>query len=113
MSTLERAFDTLRLQLADDLPEPVREYRFDDNRKWRFDFAFVDARVSVELEGGVWARGRHTRGRGFIGDCDKYNAAAASGWLVLRFTADHLHNDPIEVFGLIRRTLALREATHE
>ncbi len=62
------------------------EYRFDDSRKWRFDFAWPDRFIAVEVEGGTWACGRHTRGSGFELDCEKYNSAAAQGWRVFRFT---------------------------
>lgn len=60
------------------------EYRFHPTRKWRFDFAWPRERVAVEVEGGVFSRGRHVRPSGFIADCEKYNAAAHDGWLVLR-----------------------------
>lgn len=67
-----------------------REYRFHPERKWRFDFAWPEQRVALEVEGGAWTRGRHTRSVGFINDCTKYNAATAAGWRVLRVTTDHV-----------------------
>ncbi|MCK4815094.1 hypothetical protein KA005_04930, partial [bacterium] len=67
--------------------EYAREYKFHPVRKWRFDFALKD-RVAVEIEGGIWAQGRHTRGSGFIKDAEKYNTAAAMGWRVFRFPSD-------------------------
>lgn len=67
------------------LPDPEREYGFHPARRWRFDFAWPDALVAAEIEGGVWVRGRHTRGSGFVNDCRKYNEAAILGWKVLRF----------------------------
>jgi very-short-patch-repair endonuclease len=69
---------------------PDREYRFDPARRWRFDFAFVGQKIAIEVEGGVWNGGRHTRGAGFIADCEKYNAAAESGWMVLRYAVDQI-----------------------
>jgi len=66
--------------------EPQREYRFAPPRMWRIDFAWPDRKVAVEIEGGVWTNGRHTRGSGFVADCEKYNAAVLAGWKVLRFT---------------------------
>lgn len=72
--------------VAAGLPAPVREHRFHPVRRWRFDYAWPDLRVALEVEGGVWTGGRHTRGAGFLGDMDKYNAAAGLGWLVLRCT---------------------------
>jgi hypothetical protein len=64
--------------------KPVRELTFHPRRKWRFDFAFPDRMIAVEIEGGVG--GRHQRIGGFTGDCVKYNAAAALGWRVFRYT---------------------------
>jgi hypothetical protein len=84
MSRLE---DELARQLEGaGLPTPVREMRFDDTRAWRFDFAWPAPMVALEVEGATWAGGRHTRGRGFEADCEKYNAAALAGWTVLRVT---------------------------
>ena len=67
------------------LSEPDREYRFHPSRRWRFDFAWPREKIAVEIEGGVYSQGRHTRGRGFTEDCIKYNAAAALGWRVFRY----------------------------
>lgn len=63
----------------------IREYRFDEKRKWRFDFADPVSRIAIEIEGGAWTYGRHNRSEGFIQDCEKYNAAAVHGWRVLRY----------------------------
>lgn len=69
------------------LIHPTREYRFNADRKWRFDFAWPDIRIAVEVEGGTsFGLSRHSRGEGFEADCEKYNAAAAKGWRVFRFT---------------------------
>lgn len=78
------------LQLAAALKEAgvrdwVEEHRFHPTRKWRFDFAWPSHQVAVEVEGGAFSGGRHTRGMGFVADCEKYNAAVLAGWLVLRF----------------------------
>jgi very-short-patch-repair endonuclease len=70
--------------------EFVREFRFHAVRRWRFDFAIPGLLLAVEFEGGAWTGGRHTRGSGFVKDCEKYNAAAVLGWGVLRFTTDML-----------------------
>ena len=72
------------------LPEPLREFRFDETRKWRSDFAFIRFRLLIEIEGGTWSGGRHTRGRGFERDCEKYNKASHLGYTVLRFTSEQV-----------------------
>lgn len=75
----------VQLKLA-GLPMPVAEFRFHPERKWRFDFAWPDKRIAVEIEGGTFTRGRHVRPLGYECDCEKYNEAALRGWKVLRFT---------------------------
>lgn len=74
------------------LPKPERQHKFDANRNWRFDFAWVDQLVAVEIEGGIWSRGKsgHTSGSGITRDAEKSNAAQLQGWLVLRFVESHL-----------------------
>lgn len=63
---------------------PEREFMFHPTRKWRFDFAWPDIKLAVEVEGGV--NGRHQRIGGFTGDCVKYSEAAVLGWRVIRAT---------------------------
>ena len=75
---------------AEDLPAPEREYQWAPDRKWRFDFAWPGDRLALEVEGGTWNQGRHTRGAGFARDCEKYNTATLAGWRVLRVTGDHV-----------------------
>lgn len=76
--------------IALDAPEPVREFKFHPVRRWRVDFAWPSLKVAVELEGGIWTGGRHTRGSGFVADMEKYNALALMGWRLLRFSGDDL-----------------------
>lgn len=64
----------------------AQEYAFHPERKWRMDFAWPENKIAIEVEGGVWTQGRHTRPQGFINDTHKYNQAAILGWTVLRFT---------------------------
>lgn len=66
------------------------EVRFHHERRWRFDVACESERIGFEIEGGAWIRGRHTRGKGFIADLEKYNTATAQGWRIFRFTPDQV-----------------------
>lgn len=62
-----------------------QEYKFHPERNWRADFLITGTKILIEVEGGIWSGGRHTRGKGFIADMEKYNAAATLGFKVLRF----------------------------
>lgn len=77
-----------------------KEFQFYAKRKWRFDYAIPEYKIAIEVEGGVWTRGRHTRGAGFMGDMTKYNAAAVFGWRLLRVVPSTLMTD--KTLGLIR-----------
>lgn len=75
----------IQIQLA-GLPQPQREFVFHKRRRWRFDLAWPELLIAVEVEGGIWVSGRHVRGEGYEADCEKYNEAQLAGWMVLRFT---------------------------
>lgn len=64
-------------------PELQREYRFHESRRWRFDFAHLETKIALELNGGVWSAGRHVRGGGYLRDREKVNAAQLLGWRVV------------------------------
>lgn len=100
MSHLEEA---LLIQIkAARLPLPEREYRFaalatggigkgvrqrlvaERLKDWRFDFAWPELMLAVEVEGGGWTQGRHTRGEGFLADLKKYGAGQRLGWTIYR-----------------------------
>lgn len=112
-SPAERAFVThwLRHSVLDGEVIPMyREHRFSAFRDWRFDFAWPDQRVAVEIEGGVWMKnGGHTSGKGYQKDCEKYNAAIEQGWYVLRFTPQMVERDPIETIKQIERVIRSRQ----
>lgn len=130
LSSLEKLFLDIWHTYAGDLPEPEHDYHFAREligdspypparpnfrkrmreaglRDWRFDFAWPQERVAVEIEGGTWVRGRHSRGAGYGIDCEKYNVAQLNGWIVLRFTSDMLKNDPIRVVGAVCTALGI------
>jgi len=67
------------------------EYQFHPERRWRIDF-FFKGKISVglEVEGGVYVRGRHTSPQGFLADIEKYNAFTERGIFLLRTTPKDL-----------------------
>jgi len=96
-SALERDL-AMQIRLA-RLPSPQREYGFLSGRRFRADFAFVDHRLLVEVEGGLF-RSRHTGRRGaghtstakILRDMEKSNLAQLAGWRLLRVAAPHIRN---------------------
>ena len=87
---------------AAGLPPGRPEYRFAPPRRWRFDRAWPEHMVAVEVEGVTGGLGgRHQRRDGFERDCEKYNAAALAGWVLLRFTPRQIRT------GLALRTLEI------
>ena len=81
--------ETLLFQIkAVGIITPELEYRFHPKRRWRFDIAWIDKKLAVEVEGGTWINGRHNRAPGFEKDCIKYGEAMKLGWDVYRCTGD-------------------------
>jgi hypothetical protein len=76
------------------LPAPTPELKFHPTRKWRFDYAWQDAKVFLEVEGGSWMGGRHTSPKGFARDMAKYNRASCLGWKRLSCTPQQLMTLP-------------------
>lgn len=105
------------------LPQPVPEFRFHASRLWRLDFAWpsvcvtireghkcsgktcrMSPMVALEIEGGVFTQGRHSRGAGMVKDMEKYNAAVLLGWKVLRCTPRDVESGSIA--ALLKQVLS-------
>ena len=71
-------------------PGYTTELQFHPTRKWRFDYAWEGQKIAVEVHGGVYRQGRHTRGEGFTNDREKMNEAALLGWTVIEVTPEHI-----------------------
>ncbi|MCH4243731.1 hypothetical protein [Acinetobacter gerneri] len=67
-----------------------QEFQFNKDRKWRADFYLVGTNILIEVEGGIWSNGRHTRGKGYIADMEKYNSATALGYSVYRYSTEQV-----------------------
>jgi very-short-patch-repair endonuclease len=108
VSELEASFETYWQMFAPPYIELRCEVLFAPPRKYRFDFAHMASLTAIELEGGVWSGGRHTRPKGFEDDCQKYNLATCEGWAVLRYTGKMLNKDPQGVICEIVELIAIR-----
>lgn len=63
-----------------------QEYRFHPDRRWRADFRIWLYPLLIEIDGGGFVSGRHSRGMGVQNDCEKQSAAAILGYRVIRCT---------------------------
>lgn len=68
----------------------VRQHAFHPARKWRFDFSWPAQRLAMEVDGGTWTNGAHSRGSGVEKDCEKLAHAVINGWRVMRCTTDQV-----------------------
>ena len=93
--------------------EWVSEYRFYPVRKWRFDYFLPVLKIGIEIEGGVFSGGRHTRGAGYSRDCEKYNQAQICGFVVLRYPAHELRKNPEMVERDLKKILKNRRREDE
>lgn len=94
-SKLEAKFAQLIDPLVHEevIPQPEREYHFLlPVRRFRADFAWPDWKLVVEIQGGIWKRGRHGRGTGIVNDYERVNEAAIQGWTVLQFDSSLLRS---------------------
>lgn len=89
------------------IAKPQTQYRFDPVRRWRFDFAWPEQRVAVEIDGGLHCRGRHIRPEGYKRDCEKLNAAVLANWRVLRFVADQIKSG--DAVAVVLKALGIPE----
>ena len=70
-----------------DVPIPEREITFSEDRKWRFDYAWPDKRIAVEIQGGRYHRGNMAK------DYEKLNEAVRLGWRVIQFDSTMLASE--------------------
>lgn len=100
------------------LPEPALEHKFHPTRGWLLDAAWLDRKLAVEVEGGIWSKaggkpcqlcgqapkGAHGRGKGILRDMEKANALAEMGWALLRFTPQQVSDG--DAILVLRRILS-------
>ena len=90
VKTMTREQTFLLMLKARKMPTPTPEFRFHPVRKFRWDWAWPEARLALEVEGGVWSGGAHGRGTGIVRDMEKSTLAAEEGWRIIRVTPSNL-----------------------
>lgn len=79
-----------------------KEFMFHAERKWRFDFAITAVKIAIEYEGIFSAKSGHTTIKGFTKDVQKYNAAQAEGWTIIRCTAKDYKTVPQQLTKILQ-----------
>jgi len=70
----------------------TREARL-PGRLFRWDFAFPEHKLMVEVHGGIWrAKGAHNTGTAIKRDAEKGAYAAGMGWRTFAVTGDQIDN---------------------
>ena len=59
--------------------------------------------IVLEVEGGIFIQGRHSRGAGMKGDFDKYNEAAIIGYRIIKVIPTELCS--FKTISLLKRIL--------
>lgn len=96
--------------ISEKLPAPIFEYKFHNIRRWRFDWAWLEQRVALEIQGGIFIMGRHSRGAALLKEWEKLNAAAIMGWRILYCQPSDLFKGKIfspkqEIINIIKQAL--------
>lgn len=105
-STLEATFVHYLSFMAPDLKAGmVEQYRIAPGRRFKWDFAWPEKKTAIELHGGLWTYGAHSRPAGVQRDMTKANVATLAGWRVLYFSTDDLEDDPETVIAQVRKAL--------
>ena len=103
LAGVEDCADRLLAELrthAQDLPAPVREWRF---QTFRVDLAWPESNLMIEVNGGYSSSrgGKHATAR----DHQKIRELTLAGYTVLVFTSGEVRADPLGCIADIRRGL--------
>jgi len=101
-SRLELDLDA-QLEEADLLEGSVAEYRFHPTRRWLMDRAWPGKKLYVEVQGGIFVRGRHSRPKGQLNDMEKMSEASIMGWRPVLVCSVEIKNG--QALDRIRRAL--------
>ena len=94
-SKLESKFLSLLFELAPAL-KVVREFRAIPGRRFAFDFFLPDYGILIEIQGGAFTGGRHTRGAGMASDCEKSRLAQMMGYKCFAYTGNQITREHVQ-----------------
>lgn len=85
--------------------DAVTEHPFCPGRKFRSDYAILEHKIAIEVEGGIWRKGggAHSRPANIIRDIEKQNLYVLHGWRLIRVQPENLMKS--ETFNLIKQLI--------
>ncbi len=89
-SHLEYKFDNLWDELYPEI-ELEAEVKLIPKRKFRYDYVHHDSKVIIEVNGGNWMGGRHTRPVNLVSEYEKLNLAQNLGFNVFILTGEMIN----------------------
>ena len=104
----QRSFDSdLEIRFYDTfiefgLPPPKTQVHPHVNVDWRFDFAWPDKMLAVEIQG--YGAG-HTSYLSMLKDYKKHNFSVSEGWTILYFMSEHLSPSMVHHMVLLLRRM--------
>jgi very-short-patch-repair endonuclease len=66
-------------------------------KPYKLDFAHPETKVAIEIQGGTWNNGRHSRGSGMKGEYNKLNTLQYDGWTVFQLSTDMITEEWINI----------------
>jgi hypothetical protein len=85
-----------------NVPEPECEYSWHPERKYRADYAWPAFKLLVEIDGGLFIQGGHSRGAARLYDMRKDREATLLGWRVMRYGPDEIVYIPLDIRKLMQ-----------
>ena len=101
MTRFNEAEELLAIHLCELGVVFERNYVFAPPRKWELDFYLPAYKLAIEIQGGTWANGRHSRGKGYEEDCAKARECIWQGIKLLPYTTHEV------LSGMAKREIAL------
>lgn len=107
-SKLEATFSGALAMFGRDLPPHRTEYHAIPGRELRWDFAWPEHGILLEIQGGIFSKGRSAHsGASLVKDFLKNNLAVEHGWRVLYLSPKDMRKRVLaDTVDGVRRALA-------
>lgn len=107
-SQLELNFEYLWLELYPDI-DLVNEFMPVPKRRFRADYAHINSKVLIEIQGAIWkgCKGRHSSGSGLMSSYEKLNLCILHGYVTFQLSGEMINEEWLKI---IAETIRGREA---